>query len=417
MSTKRIVLLSILFIVVACRAGKSDSDAKPAQYRNLFTEAGYSQEAIQQKIESVFNHLFYGDKETEAVYYEAGENENGKLAYIYDVNNRDVRSEGMSYGMMIAVQLDKKEIFDALWNWSKTYMYHGNPQHPAYGYFAWSLKPTGEMNDEMPAPDGEEYYATALYFASARWGSNGEGIYQYTKEADELTSQLRNRKPIVGMVSGRRITGLNLFDAEHAMVRFTPDSVHAAHTDASYHLPAFYEVWAQKGPEADREFWAKAATVSRDYFEKAAHPRTGLTSDYGNFDGTAWASPWRPVSATFSYDAWRTVMNWSMDWNWWKKDPKAVERSNRILNFFLSEGIDTYGNQYALDGTKLAGGRPVGLVACNATAALAANIPEAAGFVKALWECKPPTGTYRYYDSMLMMMALLHCSGEFKAYL
>ena len=28
----------------------------------------------------------------------------------------DVRSEGMSYGMMITVQLDKKAEFDALWN-------------------------------------------------------------------------------------------------------------------------------------------------------------------------------------------------------------------------------------------------------------------------------------------------------------
>ncbi len=110
-------------------------------------------------------------------------------------------------------------------------------------------------------------------------------------------------------------------------------------------------------------------------------------------------------------------MNWSMDWAWWKKDPKAVERSNRLLTFFQSEGLRTYGNQYRLDGTKLAGGQPIGLMACNATAALAADAPYAIDFVKAFWECKPPIGRFRYYDSMLMMMALLHCSGEFKVYL
>ena len=81
-----------------------------------------------------------------------------------DVANRDVRTEGMSYGMMIAVQLDKKAEFDALWNWAKTFMYHAATNHPASGYFSWSMQTNGTPNDEMPAPDGEEYFATALVF-------------------------------------------------------------------------------------------------------------------------------------------------------------------------------------------------------------------------------------------------------------
>ena len=71
-------------------------------------------------------------------------------------------------------------------------MHHSNPAHPAYGYFSWSLKTDGTTNDEMPAPDGEEYYATALYFASARWG-DGIGIYNYKKEADTLTTFMRHK--------------------------------------------------------------------------------------------------------------------------------------------------------------------------------------------------------------------------------
>ena len=408
----------ILSIVpfISCNSNSENTDTDQELYRNLFAEIGYSRNAIREKVDRTFNQLFFGDKETEAVYFDAGENENGKLAYIADINNMDVRSEGMSYGMMIAVQMDKKEIFDALWNWSKTYMYHSDPQHPVYGYFAWSLSTDGVPNDEMPAPDGEEYYATALYFASVRWG-DGKGIYDYKKEADELTANMRNREAITGTVKGREVTGLSLFDREHTMVRFTPDSVNAAHTDASYHLPAFYEVWAAKGPEGDRVFWEKAAAVSRDYLEKAADPNTGLVSDYGNFDGTPWNAPWNPNSATFCYDAWRTAMNWSVDWSWWKKDKRSVIRSNRLLDFFASEGLDTYGLQYTLDGKKLKDGQPVGLIACNAVAALAADTKVAPEFVKAFWQCETPTGRYRYYDGMLMMMALLHCSGEFKMYL
>jgi oligosaccharide reducing-end xylanase len=62
-------------------------------------------------------------------------------------------------------------------------------------------------------------------------------------------------------------------------------------------------------------------------------------------------------------------------------------------------------------------GQPTGLIAANATAALASTSPEALDFVKAFWLCEIPRGRQRYFDGMLMMMAMLHCSGEFKVYL
>jgi oligosaccharide reducing-end xylanase len=101
-------------------------------YGNLFLEAGHSRKEIARKIDAAFQQLFHGDPDTEAVYYPVGQNANGLLAYLTDINNRDVRSEGMSYGMMIAVQMNKKAEFDALWNWSKTYMYQSSPTHPSY---------------------------------------------------------------------------------------------------------------------------------------------------------------------------------------------------------------------------------------------------------------------------------------------
>ena len=107
------------------------------RYRNLFVEAGHTPKEVDAKIEAAYRQLFHGDPETELLFFPAGKNENGPLAYIPDIQHTDVRSEGMSYGMMIAVQLDKKAEFDALWNWSKTYMYHADPKHPTYGFFSW----------------------------------------------------------------------------------------------------------------------------------------------------------------------------------------------------------------------------------------------------------------------------------------
>lgn len=414
-------LAALVVIVTACGHQAKpvptiEESAMRQHYPDLFVEAGHSRAAVETKIAGAFQQLFYGDDEEERVYYPDGSNEQGALAYILDVNSEDVRSEGMSYGMMIAVQLNKKAEFDALWNWSLTHMYHDNPQHPAYGYFAWSVKTDGEAIDEMPAPDGEEYFVTALYFAAARWG-NGEGIYHYSAYADRILKDTLHREAITGMTGRGEMTAINLFDKTAKMVRFTPDVVNAYHTDASYHLPGFYEVWARVGPDGDSAFWREAAAVSRDYFVATAHPQTGLTPDYGNFDASPWAASWRPESVDFRYDAWRSAMNWAMDWNWWRADPRQVELSRRIQTFFLAEGLDDYQSLYTLDGKKLGGGQTTGLVAANAVASLASDHPERLAFVEALWNQPIPSGRYRYYDGMLYLMGLLHCSGDFKVWL
>ena len=136
------------------------------QYRNLFVERGQAAAEVDQKIQRAYEQLFHGDPNEQAVMYAGPKNDHGPTAYVQDIANEDVRSEGMSYGMMIAVQMDRKADFDAIWNWAQTYMYHAGMKHPAYGYFSWQMQPNGKPRDEMPAPDGEEYFITALYFAA-----------------------------------------------------------------------------------------------------------------------------------------------------------------------------------------------------------------------------------------------------------
>lgn len=405
-----------LMLAVNLPATARDSAAKPPPgQRNLFAELGFSASDIRQKTATAFEQIFYGNPTNEAVYYPAGTNHHGALAYIFDFANQDVRSEGMSYGMMIAVQLDKKPEFDALWNWSRSFMYHSATNHPAQGYFAWSLTTNGVANDEMPAADGEEYYVTALFFAAARWG-NGKGIFNYQSEARRILADLKNRTPITGPTAAGEKTGGALFSSQHKMVRFTPDTQFSEHTDPSYHLPAFYELWARWAEPADRAFWHDAANVSREFFQRAAHPLTGLTPDYANFDGTPWAAPWKPESADFRFDAWRTAMNWAVDWTWWNKDPREKVLSERLLTFFESQGMTNYVNQYSLAGQPLSADRSTGLVAMNAVAALAATDEQSKQFGKRLWDARVPSGPFRYYDGLLYLMALLHCSGEFRAW-
>jgi len=412
-ATWTLYLATLFFTIAQCSfAAPNEGAFATNTYRNLFTESGHSQTEINAKITSAFQQLFHGDPQTQSLYFPTGKNASGPLAYLTDWNNHDVRTEGMSYGMMIAVQLGKKAEFDALWNWAKTYMYIGDPNHPSHGYFSWSCKTDGTPNEETAAPDGEEYFVMSLYFAANRWG-NGKGIYDYKSQADELLTAMRHHPRKTGPTGKGDRTVSAEVNEEFKMIRFVPVVTRGDFTDPSYHLPAFYELWARWGPGADRKFWSQAATASREFFVKATNPNTGLAPAYANFDGTPRATKFAQ-SSRFGYDSWRTASNWSVDWSWWRKAPQEQQLSDRIQTFFLSQGLSTYGDQYTLDGKQLDAIHAPGLVATNAVASLAATHPRARDFVNALWDAPVPSGQLRYYDGMLYLLSMLHCSGQFR---
>ncbi len=369
-------------------------------YRNLFKEMlGKSDAEIQKKIDDAWQQLFYGDDTYERVYYPVGDD----MAYVMDIGNDDIRSEGMSYGMMLAVQLDKQEEFNRIWKWAKTYMYH---EEGAYkGYFSWHNKPDGEKIDANPASDGEEWFIMALMFASNRWG-DGEGIFNYSEQAQNILDTTLHTE------DGASSLATNMFNTENHQVVFVPKlGRDSTFTDPSYHLPAYYELWA-RWAKRDNQFWADAAKASRAFWKTSSHPQTGLNPDYANFDGT----PTGGEHKDFRFDAFRVASNIAVDYAWFAADEWEIEQSNRMLDFFYSRGIDSYVNQYTLDGEPLSSDRSPGLIAMNAVAALASTSEHAPAFVQALWDTKIPTGKWRYYDGLLYFLALLHASGKFQIY-
>lgn len=426
--TKRYALLCAALVLLAGAPGTlaktASADGSGAyatgKYRNLFAENGHSQREIRAKVDAAYQQLFHGDPQTQAIAFAAGRNANGPLMYVTDWANHDVRTEGMSYGMMITVQLNKKAEFDALWNWARTYMYISDPKAPSYQFFAWSCKTDGTHNSEGAAPDGESYFAMALLFASNRWG-DGKGIYNYHAEADKLLRAMVHR-PVISAPGkyGPHAVG-PMVHQDPPMILFVPEMMPDPFTDPSYHLPAFYELWARWGPVEDRAFWARAAEASRAFFVKTTNPKTGLAPSYANFDGTPHLTRFAQ-SGEFGYDAWRTASNWSVDWSWWRKAPAEQQLSDRIQAFFASQGINDYGPVYTLEG-KLMGAtpglthedHPAGLVGTNAVASLAAkDRARSKQFVEALWNTPIPSGQSRYYDGMLYLMSLMHLSGEFR---
>ncbi|MDR3227042.1 MAG: family 43 glycosylhydrolase [Prevotellaceae bacterium] len=384
------------------------------KYRNVFAEAGYPQAEIDEKLNNLFYQIFEGENK---VYFEV----DSTLAYISDIKNHDVRTEGMSYGMMIAVQFNRKDIFDKLWRWSVKYMQHH--EGASKGYFAWSCKTDGTRNSQGAASDGELYYITSLIFASNLWG-NDTGI-DYLKEAQYILD-CAFAKDGTGNIA-------NFIDTTYKLITFVPDGAGSGWTDPSYHIPAFYEVWARWANDGRAEFWNACADSARAYLHKSVDSKTAINADQNNFDGSVLERIF-PNGITyrndaFRFDSWRVPMNIALDYSWSCKDKEWQQWYGKTFqNFLYSQGVKTFVDQYKMDGSKVdwilqAGNKRalrhgIGLQATAAAVSLVCEHPKSYEFITQLWnlENKPFADGYfdAYYDGLLQLFAFMHLSGNYR---
>jgi oligosaccharide reducing-end xylanase len=339
---------------------------------------------VDAKVEKVVQQYFHGGSD-EVIYYEVGSDQ----AQIRDIASNDVRSEGQSYGMLITVSMGMKVEFDKLWNYASKCM-----QQPS-GTFGWQYRHGAcSAMSTGSAPDGEEYFAMALTLASRRWG-DGTGV-NYAAEAKKVMNTMIK---------------VNFFNKDPAVVRFVVGSPEA---DPSYVLPLFYSEWACLDTD-NTSFWKKATTDAYTFFHKATNASTGLNPYRSNFNGV----PSPGNLGIFQSDPWRVPMNIMMDYNLNKTDAKWQEQyAQTHAAFWVKEGLTSYGNQYALDGTKLQGNHGPGLDAVNAMLAFALppGDPNAKALLERAWTITPQTGNQRYYAGCLYMLSFIHMSGKFQLF-
>lgn len=369
-------------------------------YRNLWKEYGYSEEEVKNRLEAAFQTIFYGTEE-ERFYHEAG----ADMGYLEDTGNHDVRTEGMSYGMMVCVQLDKKEEFDRIWKWVKTYMWMSEGE--GRYYFRWSCNTDGTPNSDGPAPDGEEFFAMALFFASNRWGDR-EGIFNYSQEARNILSECVHK-------GEEDHPGEPMWDRERKLIKFIPG---VDFTDPSYHLPHFYELFALWAKEEDRDFWKQAAQASREYLHLACHPDTGLSPEYSEYDGTPHTEHVEQFGRHDWYysDAYRTMANIGLDSLWFGKDPWQKEIAQTFQEFYCVKQQEHWDGVFLVDGTRLEEKalHPVAVIAVNAQASLAAKGEFSRACMEKFWNTPLRTGDRRYYDNFLYLFAFMALSGNYR---
>ena len=355
------------------------------KYRNLFVEMGYNANDVDTKLKEVFNDVFRGPNK---VYFEVGDS----MGYVSDVKNHDARTEGMSL-----------------------------------------------------------YFITALIFASNRWGNN-TGI-DYLAEAKFILDCIQPReyepeaRPGFGGF-GPQPTGpqmMYLIDPETKLITFTPDGFGQRFTDPSYHIPAFYEVWARWANDGRSDYWMECARKSRAFLHTCINEKTGLNGDQCQYDGSEMqmprfpgmperpqgAAPRRNGNNNFRYDSWRVPMNIALDYEWSCADREWQQHyGETIQNFFYAQGVNTFVDQYRVDGTLPEGNEilpaggfrklrhSIGLVATTAAASMMCSHAKSKEFVDALWNAKhePFEDGYfdAYYDGLLRLFAFMHLSGNYR---
>ncbi len=365
-------------------------------YPNLFEEIGLTQKEVDNRIDKTFETMFFDPEER--IYFEKGDN----MGYMLDTGNNDARTEGMSYGMMMAAQMDRKDIFDRLWLFSKTYMYQSTGRFQ--GYFAWSVTTDGKKNSEGPAPDGEEYYAMALFFASERWGDK-EAPFDYGRQARDILKHTLHQAEYAE-------EGSPMWEPHNYYIKFVPD---AAFSDPSYHLPHFYELFSLKAEEEDRDFWKKSAEASRNYIKLSCHPVTGMAPEYAEYDGTP---KQLHHEGQFYSDAYRVAMNIGLEAAWFKEDDELGEIIDRLQTFFSENTKLLEYHNYLLDGMALdqPALHPLAILATNAAGSLAAKGKYRLQWVKDFWNTPLRKGNRRYYDNCLYFFSLLMLGGRYRIY-
>ena len=374
-----------------------DKNYSGAYYTGDYTSAfkkylGKTDEEIQEKMDALWNHYFKGDENSKVFY------DKGNEGYIKDINNNDVRSEGMSYGMMIAVQTGHKEEFDKLWKWAKNHMWHKGGDWD--GYFAWQRNDSGTGGDDNCAPDGEMYFMMSLLFAAHRWNDN-----QYMSDAQYIMDKMWNNP------------SHKLFNQGNYIIVFQPLGSGNDFSDPSYDLPAYLELfsrWAEK----DTDKWKKAVSAARNHLYVSSNKNSGLFADYSTFDGQPQSYSYNQNSTKYMYDAMRSAMNFGMDFYLFGADSvREVEMAKRIIDFFEKDKYEHA--RFNWDGTGGSESYTQGEKGANAVAALA--LKDVSGYdeiikknLQMAWDEPFMTGQYRYYDGLVHYLAMLHLSGTFK---
>lgn len=234
------------------------------------------------------------------------------------VKDGSVVSEGIAYGMLLAVNFDDRELFDGLWQYYTDHLDENGLMN-----WATSLCETAGDNNANAATDAELDAAMALIQAHARWSDGG-----YSTAAEDLAERILAHETDVCddklvLLPGDAWGGCNDTDT-----RINP----------SYFAPGYYRVFAAKFP-AQAEQWNQLLENTHALYAsyQALFP---LVPDWDNH-------PYGDEASLdhYNYDACRTPWRVATDYAWSGDSRSATFLANVATWVDANGGIGSPGGR------------------------------------------------------------------------
>lgn len=314
-------------------------------------------------------------------------------------------SEGIAYGMIIAVMFDDQPLFDALWQYAACFLNES-------GLMSWYIAPDGSRAlGSGGATDSDEDMAWALVMAHRQWGGAGALSETYLSHARRQIDRLWETEVDHGRYAGMLLPG----DEWRGQNVFNP----------SYFAPHQYRLFG----EVSGNVAGFRSVVERGYeiIEKS------LNDSSGNRDNglvPAWCdAAGTPVEAfpgamtNYQTDSARLPFRLGQDFAY-HGDERARAYLAKVSAFFASIGADAIGDGYSLRGEPAPDPRteqpnPGSAVFVGCAAVGAQHDARYRAFVDAAY-ARVRTGKLlarsRYYNHCWTVLSLLMLTGNLCAY-
>jgi endo-1,4-beta-D-glucanase Y len=310
-------------------------------------------------------------------------------------------SEGIAYGMIIAVAMDDQSLFDAFWKYALAFL-------NSNGLMNWYIAPDGSKALGVGgATDSDEDMAWALVMAHRQWGGSGSLGESYLSHAQRQIDRVYEFEVDHGkwpdmLLPGDDWRGQNVFNP-------------------SYFAPHQYRIFGEVSGNVagwqrviDRGYGIVEASLN----DRNGNRENGLVPAWCDASGT-------PVEAfpgamkNYQYDSARLPFRIAQDYAY-HRDPRARAYLEKVSRFFVGIGADHIVDGYELDGTPAPDPRaqkpnPGSAVFVGAAAVGAIFEPGYQDFIDAAY-ARIRTGKLlarsRYYNHCWTVLSLLMLSGN-----